>query len=814
MKYVKPSVKFLSQSIPNLGYYAWLKSRQWVITDLEGKRFMVDFPNPTESWMASIPDEFYVGDEKVNKYEYLNRVDKMNLQYNNLEYQVFEITGSCLFRDMLFNINKVAAWAQSNRFLFSILGEDSREDEDNYMVSKEYEGIPEWDAQFRKYMDAIHSDGVVDHNRVEMPYSISSTFWIGINKKTICDFLSFLKNQAPFFYEVYGKQFELWIGGEIPTQPSSAITQYLLKEPEKFKEMSTNIQGTQIVNSKMGLILYSQFIRQADTRVCGLFNEIIHSDPEEFKHKVFKGGTILNIHYVADITKALSTVKTRLCAFAMSSGNDPCSWSYFLNNFLPEDLSPEVFKNMLPCEFKGCKLMDCKFKDDIKFRNEGKEVSNCPCPIFTMNMEHAEAKKSRDGNRIGDAYYDLTKYLINSGLNFEISAEWWTSNLSIRTNSEVPSKVIDVISGSLKYWESEWRLVNKSGAFGVFDSKLSKYANLFPDGDFTCAMKGMAIDMIAENLNNSGIESYIINFGGDIYCHNVDTKIFIEDTKFRVEVTKDHDWSVFTSGNTTKRGNHISGCPSGQFITLVIKWNPTYKPNNTSADIIATKFAANDESFHILVDEAFDGITGLIFDSESKELLNSTYCASPFFDEYQIKVRDNMASKFARLFRPDLTKESLEYEECRNNETVVKVVDANIDGIEKSQFLVYPSRTTDLGTLWELGYALSQSLDIIKYDEVDDTYTIEINSERAQLSNYGELNLINISTEDNYLFDCTNKVDVISLGYLSHYISPDKIYYQLNGMNDNIMLSVRFHHVELVKGVYVEYERDQEDRDK
>ena len=803
MKYVRPSVKLLDQSIPELGYFTWLKSRQWVITDLNGNKFMVDFL-PDSDWMNKIPNEFLVGTELVGKFEYLNRVNKMNLQFNNMETQIYEITGSCLFRDILFNINKISAWAQSNRFLFSILGDDAVYNEDNYAVSAEYEGIPEWEDQFKKYMEAIKLDKVVDHNRLEMPYSISSTFWIGINKKTLLDLLSFLRKYAPFFYDVYGLQFTVPGLTQIPIEPSSAITQYLLKNPEKFKEMSMNIQGTQIVNSKMGLILYSQFIRQADTRVCGLFNEIIHTDIGKFIHKVFKGGTIINIHYVADIDKALSTVKTRLCAFAMSSGDDPCSWSYFLNNFLPKDLSPEKFMNMLPCKFDGCKLIDCKFRDDIKFRNEGKEVSNCPCPIFTGSLEHAEFKKARDNNRIGNAYYELTKFLRDSGLPYKLVSTWWTSMLTIKTGSQISEKAINEISSTLKYWETEWSNCNKTGSLGIFEPKLSEYSNQFPEGDFTCAMKGMAIDMIAGILDSENIKSYLIDFGGDIYCHNCDTLINIEGTKFNIEVNRRSDWSIFTSGNTKKRGNHIIGCPEGQFTTLVIKWNLGER-NNTIADIASTKFAANDFRFPVLLDTFDkDGVTTLIFDEESGNLINRTYCASPFFNPKQIEIRDQMASGFYNLFRPDLTKESFEYEEDRNGVSVANVVLANIEGINQSLFLVYPERTTDLGTLWELGYALASKLDIIKFDENQGQYILELNGELSVKPN----------PENKYLFDCSSKVDAISLGYLSKFVPADNIYYQLNGMPDNIMLSVNYHHVELNEsGNLVEYERDKDARD-
>ena len=67
----------------------------------------------------------------------------------------------------------------------------------------------------------------------------------------------------------------------------------------------------------------------------GFYNKLEHTDIESFKHKVFKGDTILNVTYNAHKDRVNRTISNRLCAFAMSSGDGHCSWSYFLNNFLP-----------------------------------------------------------------------------------------------------------------------------------------------------------------------------------------------------------------------------------------------------------------------------------------------------------------------------------------------------------------------------------------------------------------------------------------------------------------------------------------------
>jgi nucleoside 2-deoxyribosyltransferase len=782
------------------GYFFWLKSRQWIIKSKDGDQFMRNM-QPSENWMEEIPSEFYVGDELVTFDDYKTRIQAMNLQFNNLEDYVFEIEGSCLFRDLIFNINKVGAWAQSNRFLFSILDEVERFNEEHYHISSEYKDIPEWEDQFDKYMKLIKEDPIVDHNRLEMPYSISSTFWISINRKTLTDLLSFLKFYAPFFYKIYGKQFIAQAGIDeksLSYELSASISQYIMKDKDKWEEGSWNIQGTQIVNSKMGLILYSQFIRQADTRIVGLFDILMHKNPIEFSHKVFKGNTILNISYVADIDKVLSTVRTRLCAFAMSSGDDPCSWSYFLNNFLPKELTPEKLMELLPCKFKEGRLLNCKYHDDIKFRNEGKEISNCPCPLVTLSMKDAQSKKDRDNNRIGNAFYDLTEYLVYNGVPCMYKSMYWTSKLEISTPTPLRKDFIETMESFLNELETRWEDV-LSGKLTPDAIIQQQYHEFILGNDPTCLMKGLAIDWISDALRLDGIDKFIINFGGDVYGYNVKSIVSIENTNFNIELNG--HWSVFTSGNTQKRGNHIVGGNEHEFVTVVYQWGDEAK--NLLADIYATKkFAGDAAKCNKLKSMMAPVEVHEFFFKEEGYLIDKTYCASPFFNEEQIKIRDNMVSKLITQFRPDLTDSAYRYNDQLNNDCAADVVKDNIDGITNSKYLVFPNRTTDLGTLYEVGFAIYLGHPIIKYDEVHDKYIIVFVE-----------NDMKYSETEEYLFDCSKKRDCISLGVMSGMAKAEQIYYTLNGCKDNIMLSVNYNHVELVNGKYELQTRDENERD-
>ena len=98
----------------------------------------------------------------------------------------------------------------------------------------------------------------------------------------------------------------------------------------------------------------------------------------------------------------------------MSSGDGPASWNSIIQLVLNDsDFATENFKNWLPCRITESRIDNCPYYDDVKFRNEGLETNNCPCPLLSKSLKDAEFKKNRDKNKIGDAFYNLTKELTN-----------------------------------------------------------------------------------------------------------------------------------------------------------------------------------------------------------------------------------------------------------------------------------------------------------------------------------------------------------------------------------------------------------------
>lgn len=421
-KYIDPKVELIDGTSVDLSFYVWLKSREHVLKNGYNKPVKVNIHNLHNYLYFTGEDgvidvlqpglRFYVDKELVEYSEYHSRINKMNLQYANFNQYVLEITGSALFRDLLFNVNTIGQWAKSERFRVSTLSSEDRLLEENYPISSEYKDIPEWEGQFTKYMDMMTKFDKTDEVRLEMPYSISSVYWITANRKELINLISMMKIRMPFFYEVYGKKIMSTIDlneSELLPYVDSTIDMYF-RGDEEFVEGVNKNSGFYTVNSKMGLIMYSQFLRQGSTICNGFYDELVHNNFDEFSHKVFKGDTILDITYVAHKSRLERTVSNRLCAFAMSSGDGPCSWSYFINNFLDDNLTPDQFRSLLPCKFgTDGKVCHCQFHEDVQFRNSGTEISNDPCPLPSASMELAKRKLDTDKNKIGRLYYELVE---------------------------------------------------------------------------------------------------------------------------------------------------------------------------------------------------------------------------------------------------------------------------------------------------------------------------------------------------------------------------------------------------------------------
>ena len=106
------------------------------------------------------------------------------------------------------------------------------------------------------------------------------------------------------------------------------------------------------------------------------------------------------------------------------------------------------------------------------------------------------------------------------------------------------------------------------------------------------------------------------------------------------------------------------------------------------------------------------------------------YLASPFFNMFEVVVKGNMIEEIEKvfnlededLFDPEDSDASEKYGSSENRtpqerfEFAKAIYKDNVEGIKKCDTLVFPKFTTDLGTLWEVGFAMGLGKKIYRYN--------------------------------------------------------------------------------------------------
>ena len=308
--------------------------------------------------------------------------------------------------------------------------------------------------------------------------------------------------------------------------------------------------------------------------------------------------------------------------------------------------------------------------------------------------------------------------------------------------------------------------------------------------DFTGLLKGYFLDQFTYFLDYVGFKEYLVNFGGDIVGKGVKTRITNKDFKdlgidFSLELQG--NYKVFSSGNYGVRGKHIK-TENEVFkqVTVVCKDD---EMTCTMMDMIATSIIA-DPSFYERVRLDIPQIDVYAVNLTNKLILvkGQFYVASPFFNEKEIEIRDAMIENIAHYFRPDQTDDNKEYDangsEGHTEEVAKKIMMNNVTHIQSCSALVFPENTDDVGTLFEVGYALKLSKPIIRYNKAKNSYTVVDNASIGK-------SLVGIKVDS--IIDCRVATGPIALGYL--YPNPT-LHYYLGDIKDNLMICTNFIKVE------------------
>lgn len=170
------------------------------------------------------------------------------------------------------------------------------------------------------------------------------------------------------------------------------------------------------------------------------------------------------------------------------------------------------------------------------------------------------------------------------------------------------------------------------------------------------------------------------------------------------------------------------------------------------------------------------------------------YLASPFFNEFEVMVRDKMQKRVMsyfrenfddfEIFRPDLTPSSRDYSSATNAEErfslAKEIYKDNINHIDSCDTLVFPADTTDLGTTFEVGYAISKGKSIYRYDYLSDSI-------KNMHDDIGDIySSVESKSPKVVIINSVGKAVILGM------LNDKKPAYHLVGGHDNIMLAAQF----------------------
>lgn len=175
------------------------------------------------------------------------------------------------------------------------------------------------------------------------------------------------------------------------------------------------------------------------------------------------------------------------------------------------------------------------------------------------------------------------------------------------------------------------------------------------------------------------------------------------------------------------------------------------------------------------------------------------YLASPFFNEFEVMVRDRMYRKAQEvfgepIFRPDLSSSSSQYARAITGkerfETAKAIYRDNVSHIDSCDKLVFPADTTDLGTSFELGYAMINNKKIFRYDYLSDEIT-ELTNEvisKVVVKAYQAYFKLSNGYKETPNIEISSPGDATVLGILNE----ESVSYSIKSGADNVMLAAEF----------------------
>lgn len=186
----------------------------------------------------------------------MGEIGKMDIGFNSLNYLIFEVESSLLFRDFLFSIRPIQAWARSSRATpFS---------EDNLEISEEFTGgHDQWMIDDALYK--VEHGAPQDKARESLPMTLKTYFTVGMDFRTVCGLIKTMMAVDEDLYKIYGRLFEKEID-HIKGYKSNTIRPFIETYMTNLDEKNgiAEVEGYMIGKYELKFPMASQFLRQSN----------------------------------------------------------------------------------------------------------------------------------------------------------------------------------------------------------------------------------------------------------------------------------------------------------------------------------------------------------------------------------------------------------------------------------------------------------------------------------------------------------------------------------------------------------------------
>ena len=351
----------------------------------------------TDAWLFSRPNV----DPKTFD---VTKLENSDLPVNGFAQYVYQIKGSLLIRDLIFTLRPIQPWARSNRpipLTPQTIG-----------ISSEYKDKNDEEMQrmYQKVYDQLKEGIPQDYVKDQLPMATSTDFTISIDDRTLVAFLKMMKIHNPDLYKVYGLKFLKAIKRDesyIDKRPVNDIFDRVALIGTEFDlvEKTPTVLGEYFIGGyHIASNLMSQFIRQHYSLVKnGLYNLIDGKSIEDIRY--LKCDQQVDVVLYATKSAIDKVTSVRSCWFAQWDKETLSSWSHIIGAYTAS-MSPEDFKNVLPC--KGMGRCECRVYEDMKPRiNAGKFIIkkdgtkqalgdvNPPCPYLIEDPSIVQYRKMK-----------------------------------------------------------------------------------------------------------------------------------------------------------------------------------------------------------------------------------------------------------------------------------------------------------------------------------------------------------------------------------------------------------------------------------